>query len=286
MTDALDMIGLRESYRADNNSNTEIAVEALKAGCDVLTLPTNLPAAFDAVMEAVRRGYIPEADVDRSVRRVLSAKALVGLEEHRMVDLRAIHKLFSDRTPFQFAQHVADLSITLVRSNRKALPLQKVQAPGTSQSDTDHASASGRQPHSRVVVVSLTDSIRSPLGRVFDEEMIARNAETTFFRVYNDSPPSRSSLSSALQLVANADVVVIAAFITHPVGRQAVINGHAVSAVGFTGSGSTVLQEVLRVAASKTIVVAFGSPYIIGSFPDIQTYLCTYSLAPTRNLLK
>ena len=30
-------------------------------------------------------------------------------------------------------------------------------------------------------------------------------------------------------------------------------------------------------AAEKTVVAALGSPYIIAQFPEIQTYLCTYS---------
>ena len=27
----------------------------------------------------------------------------------------------------------------------------------------------------------------------------------------------------------------------------------------------------------KTVVAAMGNPYVIGQFPEIQTYLCTYS---------
>jgi len=33
----------------------------------------------------------------------------------------------------------------------------------------------------------------------------------------------------------------------------------------------------VKTAGAKTIVVAFGNPYIGGSIPGIQTYVCTYS---------
>ena len=37
------------------------------------------------------------------------------------------------------------------------------------------------------------------------------------------------------------------------------------------------LSAVVKSAAAKTIVVAFGNPYIGGSIPGIQTYVCTFS---------
>ena len=55
------------------------AVNALLAGCDVLLIPPDLPAAYAAVLRAVREGVLTEERLDRSVSRILRCKALAGL---------------------------------------------------------------------------------------------------------------------------------------------------------------------------------------------------------------
>ena len=41
------------------------------------------------------------------------------------------------------------------------------------------------------------------------------------------------------------------------------------------------LQQILDKAAAKTAVIAMGNPYLALNFPAVQTYICTYSNAPT-----
>jgi beta-N-acetylhexosaminidase len=50
------------------------------------------------------------------------------------------------------------------------------------------------------------------------------------------------------------------------------------------GPSGQLLQQVLAIAPEKTVVVALGSPYLIESFPQIQTYLCTYAMASTSEI--
>jgi beta-N-acetylhexosaminidase len=42
-------------------------------------------------------------------------------------------------------------------------------------------------------------------------------------------------------------------------------------------SSGLLLQSILDNAASKTIVVAAGNPYVAQAFPAIQNYVCTFS---------
>jgi beta-N-acetylhexosaminidase len=74
ITDALSMESVRE--RGEPGMT---AVAALRAGCDLLLMPADLPAAYDAVLSAVESGSIPESRLDESVRRILRLKASVGL---------------------------------------------------------------------------------------------------------------------------------------------------------------------------------------------------------------
>jgi beta-N-acetylhexosaminidase len=47
--------------------------------------------------------------------------------------------------------------------------------------------------------------------------------------------------------------------------------------VAVESTSATLLLSVLQAAATKTAVVAMGTPYIAAQFPEIQTYMCTFS---------
>ncbi len=74
ITDSLSMGGIEGGY-----SPGEAAMLALQAGCDVLLMPQDLFAAYNAVLSAVETGELTEERVDASVRRILEYKAMAGL---------------------------------------------------------------------------------------------------------------------------------------------------------------------------------------------------------------
>ena len=61
----------------------QLAVEAIKAGIDVVLMPEDLEAAYQAVLDAVNSGEITEDRIDESVRRIVTVKLdrLGGAEE-------------------------------------------------------------------------------------------------------------------------------------------------------------------------------------------------------------
>lgn len=74
ITDALDMGAVSVHYSAG-----EAAVRAIQAGVDMLLMPADTQAAYDAVLAAVRSGEIPEAQLDASVARILALKQKYGI---------------------------------------------------------------------------------------------------------------------------------------------------------------------------------------------------------------
>src|SRR2546430_15724750 len=72
VTDALDMAGLTRLYAANIG---RAAVDAFKAGNDLLIIPADLDASYRAMLEAARSGEIPQAQIDASVLKLLKAKA-------------------------------------------------------------------------------------------------------------------------------------------------------------------------------------------------------------------
>src|SRR5207302_2294524 len=91
ITDALEMRGITKLYDPAKGSPTaRAAVDAVKAGCDVIMVPTDLDGAFHGIIDAVKNGEISESRIDDSVRKLLSMKAAVGLDKNRFVDLDAV----------------------------------------------------------------------------------------------------------------------------------------------------------------------------------------------------
>jgi beta-N-acetylhexosaminidase len=121
VTDALDMAGLVGLYAKNPG---RVAVDAFKAGSDVLTMPYNLEACYQAMLEAVRTGEIGRDRLDASVLKILQAKASLGLEKNRLVDVGAIPRLVGNPESIAAGQRISDASITLVRDNGKVLPLR------------------------------------------------------------------------------------------------------------------------------------------------------------------
>lgn len=69
ITDALNMGAISENYDSD-----QAAVRALKAGADMLLMPSDFNSAYQGVLEAVENGEISEDRIDASVRRILRVK--------------------------------------------------------------------------------------------------------------------------------------------------------------------------------------------------------------------
>jgi beta-N-acetylhexosaminidase len=74
MTDSLEMKAMTDHY-----GERDMAVNAVKAGVDVLLMPSSLDETIDALSEAVESGEISEERINESVERILTLKDKYGL---------------------------------------------------------------------------------------------------------------------------------------------------------------------------------------------------------------
>lgn len=272
VTDALEMRGLTSIYPPGLVSPTaRAAVDAVKAGDDVILWPTDLDGAFQGIIAAVKRGEIPESRIDGSVRKVLEMKATVGLHRARLVDLDQLSHLLDKQENVEFAQKVAEDAITLVRDNHQVLPLTLLPPPHT-ESETFQAQV---KPSVQVVSVIITDTIHGNWGRAFEKALKQRRADATVF--YVDKTLANAMSSEILQAVKDAGKVVVAAYIVPTPAKQVMVNGQMVNSVGLEEATGELLRSILEAASHKTVVVAMGNPYVAQSFPNIENYLCTFS---------
>ena len=273
VTDALVMDGLMKMFPSGGPAaSASAAVEAVKAGNDVLLIPADLDAAYNGVLNAVRSGEIPQARIDESVLKILRAKASVGLNQAKLVDINAVNQVVAKPESLLTAQKVADSAVTLVRDNKQVLPLQRSR-PGTNQPPAAYHPA--EDARDRVLVLIFTDDSRSDMGRLLDEQVRRRIPDARV--IYVDIRTAVGMTESVMSAVEKAQKVIVAIYEV-PVAAKIVAGtpGDG-NSVAVPSSSAELLHEVLQAAAGKTAVVAMGSPYVVSQFPEIQTYLCTFS---------
>jgi beta-N-acetylhexosaminidase len=240
VTDALDMGGVTVRYPPG-----EVAVRSILAGADVLLVPPVLDAALQAVRDAVASGRIPMSRLDEAVTRVLRAKAKLGLNKSKLVDLDALAQKI-DRPEFAGAAlDIADRGITLLRDEQHILPLDSTEPQ-------------------RVLLVAVSgDNDPYPAGNLESEirwrvdSLTSVRMDTRFVRADTVKLPSPDSY----------DVAIAAVFV-----RVADRKG----SIGLPGEEAAIVDRLL--AAGKPVVVAcFGSPYLAQRFPSAKTWIAAFS---------
>jgi beta-N-acetylhexosaminidase len=269
VTDALDMAGLTRLYVAHIG---RAAVDAFKAGNDVLLIPADLDASYRAILEAVRSGEISPAQLDASVLKILKAKAALSLYKTRLVNIETLSTLVGKPANLALAQQIADDAIALVRDNGKLLPLK---SSGT---------AAPALPYQRVeevrdttVAVIFSDDMRTEAGRTLERQIRERVPDANV--IYVDPRIAAVVTDEVLKAVDNAQSVIAAVYEIPVAGKVMKGTNGVTNSVGLSDASGALLQKVLDHAAEKTAVLAMGNPYLAQDFPAVQNYLCAFSNA-------
>jgi beta-N-acetylhexosaminidase len=271
VTDALDMAGLTRLY----SSNTgRAAVDAFKAGSDLLLIPADLDASYKAVLEAAGSGEIPSAQLDASVLKLLKAKASLGLHKARLVDVNALPEVVGKPENLAFGQQISDDAVTLVRDNGKLLPLKQ---SGTVQSGLPYQQV--QEVRNGTVAVVLSEDVRTDSGRVLERAIKGRVADANV--IYVDRRIASALSEDVLKAVDQAQTVIAAVYVVPTAGQAMRVKGAngLTNSVALNDASGTLLQAILDHAAERTAVLAMGNPYVAQDFPAIQNYLCTFSNA-------
>lgn len=241
VTDAMRMRGVSSKYGAG-----EASVLALKAGVDVVLMPTDIDVAIDAVVAAVKRGEISEERIDESVRKLLKAKEWAGLNENRFVDVAKISDVVGSRQNEILAHEVAQNAVTVLGNKKEILPL----SPTDSRRFLD-------------LVVADTEDPRE--GRSFHAELRARRNNIDFAKV--DPRSNDAEYESVIESAKGADVILFQLQLTTRSGEM----------TGFVSGKQKSFMGRLAALGKPMVAVSFGNPYVVMDLPKLEAYVCAYS---------
>jgi beta-N-acetylhexosaminidase len=274
VTDALEMAGLGGLYAKNPG---RVAVDAFKAGNDVLTMPSDLDASYRAMLEAVHTGEIGRERLDASVLKILRAKASLGLQKDRLVDVGAIPKLVGNPENIAIGQRISDASITLVRDNGKMLPLKDWRSE-------KRLLVRYRPVKTRpsVLVIILCDNVRADDGRVLERQIRKRAPDAKVIYVDPRVVAARSDV--VLKAADQAQQVVVAVYVVPSAARTRTVARGQKNSASLPDSTARLLSRILARATQKTAVLAMGTPYLTEDFPAIENYICTFSNATVSEI--
>jgi beta-N-acetylhexosaminidase len=256
VSDAMNMNAVTQLGTAGDN-----AVKAFNAGIDVILDSRDTMGAFLALKGAVESGQIPRARLEASVRRILSAKARLGLHRSRAVSLDNLPSVVGTRRHAALAQQVSDRAVTLIKDERGHVPLKLA-------------------PDRSVLYLSVLDypaqwRIAAP-SRTIIPALRARWRDTEAVEVSDVSSPNELAL---VRTMANRyDAIIAGVYVRTSSGS---------GRLDLAPPVVRLLQDLARSSARRNqpmVTVFFGNPYVPLVLPELPAMIETYDFTDYAEL--
>jgi beta-N-acetylhexosaminidase len=223
----------------------DVAVKAVQAGHDVLLKPRDPFATMERLTRAVKDGEISEARVDASVRRILAAKARLGLHQNRLVDEGAVSAVVGCPAHLDLIQETADRSLTLLKDTG-VLPVSAAALSG-------------------LVNISVQKAEEDP-----SPSQLAAKLSSAFpgARSFTFRPDTSDAVrEAAVQAAAGASCVTVSLFVPRDRGGDP---------SPIREADLTTVRRVLRDRQGPALVMSYGNPYHIRKLGEAPMFALGY----------
>jgi beta-N-acetylhexosaminidase len=227
-SDAMNMKGLLKYYApgmADQLS--------FEAGMDVLEFPNNVEKAVAETRRAVAEGRISQQSIDERCRRVLLAKAWVGLDRFRRVTLDGLTADLNQPESEVLNRQLVAQSLTLLRNEQNLIPLRALDTL-------------------RIASVSVEAERLTPF-----QQMAGNYTQVDHFTLNSRTPDS--TVARTLETLENYNLVLVG---VHPAGIRPAAN------YGFAAKTGALVEALT--ASGRAVVTLFGNAYALAKLPGLE----------------
>ncbi len=240
VTDAMNMSAVTKYY-----SVAEASVMAVKAGNDILLMPPDEDVAINAIQSAVEEGEIEINRINESVTKILAAKKWLKIGEEKKSALEDLSKVISNKAHLRLAKEIADKSITLVKNDRKIVPVNPSKYYSTA-------------------CISITDGVEGESDLTFQK--LADENFGYVRKIFINKHSTKKDYQKAYQIARKANLILLPSFI-----KVKAYQG----TVQLSDKNVKFIKKLLRLRA-PSVIISFGNPYLLSLFPQAKTYLCAY----------
>jgi beta-glucosidase-like glycosyl hydrolase/CubicO group peptidase (beta-lactamase class C family) len=131
-TDALNMKGVstfveENKYKKENNSTKgKIDLKALLAGNDILLFSEDILSAKQQIKKALKSGTLTEDRINQSVKRILQAKYLAGLNNYKPVRIENLQEDLNTINDEILHRKLIENAITLIKNENAIFPIRNL----------------------------------------------------------------------------------------------------------------------------------------------------------------
>ncbi len=258
-----DCWAIRDLHEGHGVTTTpaESAALAVKAGCDL-----NCGCTYEHIPAAVAEGLLTEADVDRCVRRLFTARVRLGMfnPADRVVHAAIPYEVNDCDAHRALGRETAAASMVLLKNAGELLPLgtdlRSIAVIGPNADDREVLLGNYfGEPSRHVTPLEAIRAAVSPATKVWYAQGCKRLGDKT------DGLGRAGNLSEAVSVASRADVVVLCLGLSPDIEGEQGDAGNSEAAgdkadLGLTGLQQTLLEKIVALGKPTVLAVIAGSP--------------------------
>ncbi|MDD4191340.1 MAG: glycoside hydrolase family 3 C-terminal domain-containing protein [Mangrovibacterium sp.] len=222
----------------------------LKAGVDVSIWHED--GYLNALRENVHEGKVSVETIDRSVRRVLKIKYLLGLFENPYVDVEQAEKVSNTKESRELALRTAREGIVLLKNENHLLPLdKKMKSIAVIGPNADAA----RNQLGDYIAHPILQHIVTPLEGI--KNKVSPQTNVTYVKGCEVIGEESDQISEAVEAAKKADVAIV---VLGENGEKTNGEGNDVASLDLTGLQEALLKAVFATGTPTIAVLINGRP--------------------------
>jgi beta-glucosidase len=230
----------------------EAAELCIKAGVDVSIW--NEEGYFNDMRENVMEGKVSIETIDRSVRRILRIKYLLGLFENPYVDVERAVTASNTKENRELALQTAREGIVLLKNEKNLLPLNR-----------NIKSIAVIGPNANTEINQMGDYINDPVGVDIVTPLegirnkVSPQTKVTYVKGCEIIGDKLNEISKARKIAKSADLAIVV------LGENRITNGETsdVASLDLTGLQLDLLKAVYETGTPTVVVLINGRPLSI-----------------------
>lgn len=225
-TDAMEMQGAIKNY-----AKGEAMVRALLAGNDVLETFMDVPGTVEAIKTAIAKKVLPMTLIDAKVKKILKAKAWVGLDKYAPIDMDNLTEDLNTIEGDVINHTLTEKSVTCLKNDDQLLPI--------------------RDLNKKFAVLSVESAGVSDFYH-----MASNYVHADFYHIQKNAPDS-----AVLEVLKKVDAYdhILAAFHLPDI--------RASKQYGLNDQNSMLFRHFSR--HPRAIITLLGNPFILGKIPEL-----------------
>jgi beta-glucosidase len=243
-------------------------------------------SVYRTLLDQVKRGVVPQSELDAAVSHMLAAKFRVGLFENPYVDADAAEKITNSPEHRAIALKAAQKTIVLLKNDKNTLPLDlnklKTIAVIGPNADGLHLGGYSRNPlHGVSILQGIQDRVGSKAKVVFAEGCRFTNKSQDWHGWFDDNvelidPATQADkIKEAVDLAKKSDVAILVVGENESTNREAWSEQHRGDrdSLDLLGAQNELVKQVVETGTPTVVFLINGRPlsinYIAEKVPSI-----------------